>query len=153
MPATTRPRRKGATRYARSRRKGDVTYRPSEDDRKTVRAMITVGLDQSTICERLEITDKTLRKHFRKDLDNAHNRLVLNTRIQVINRAKTDTQALIYLSRVLGWNDRPAPANVNVNVGGLSLANMDEDAMRAELAEILTPPRGRRLTTEAEPED
>jgi AraC-like DNA-binding protein len=116
-----------------------LTYRPTADDHKTVHSMVTVGFEQSTICERLGITDKTLRKHFRRDLDIAYTTLVHDVRV-FVNKAKTDTQALIYLNRVLGWNDRPAqPAGVNLNLN-LSLANMDEDALRVELAEILTVP-------------
>jgi hypothetical protein len=72
-------------------------------------------------------------------LDNAYVTLVYNVRVRIIHKAdEGDTQALIYLNRVLGWNDRPNQA-VNVSIG-LSLANMDEDALRAELAEILTVP-------------
>jgi len=142
---------------ARSHQKGRSTYRPTKVDRGIVHSMVTVGFDQNAICTRLGITNKTLRNHYRRELDNAYITLVHNTRVQVIARAKTDTQALIYLSRVLGWNDRPAQPAVNLNLG-LSLADMDEDAMRAELAEILiapnradstSPRRRRRVTIDA----
>lgn len=143
---------------AKSYQKGPVEYKPTANDRAKVRTMATVGFDQPTICTRLGITDKTLRQHFRHELDTAHLQLIQNTRVQIINTAKKgDTQAQIYLSRVLGWNDRPMAPAVNVNIG-VSLANMDEAAMRAELAEILMAPdtpagRRRRLTIDAEPGD
>jgi hypothetical protein len=152
MPATDRTRQKDTARYARSCRKGTVTYRPTADDRKTVRSMVTVGFNQPTICLRLGITDKTLRKYYRVELDTAHLQLVQNMRMQIIERSNYDTQALIYVNRVLGWSDRPMQPAVNVNIG-TSLATMDEDAMRAELAEILTAPCGRRLTIDAEAGD
>jgi len=125
-----------------SHQKGRPPYRPTKADRRIVHTMITIGFDQNVVCARLGIANKTLRKHYRHELDNAYTTLVLNVRLRIIEKAdQGDTQCLIYLNRVLGWNDRPSRTGSNVNVGtGLSLANMDEDAMRAELAEILTTP-------------
>lgn len=116
--------------------------------------MITIGFDQNVVCARLDITNKTLRKYYRRELDNAYTTLVLNMRLRIIEKAdQGDTKALIYINRVLGWNDWPrAGSNVNVNVG-LSLANIDEDVMRSELAEFLCTPLGRALTIDAEPGD
>lgn len=158
MAARKKPtRKKPAGKYAKSYQKGDDEYKPTPNDRARVRTMATVGFDQPTICTRLGISDKTLRKYYRVELDTAHLQLIQNKRVQIIERSNTDTQALIYVNRVLGWNDRPAqPVNVNV---GLSLANMDEAALRAELAEILTIPETsrrtprRRVTIDAEATD
>lgn len=143
---------------ARSYRKGTDNYRPTQEDRETVRSMIMMGIEQNAICTRLGITNKTLHKHFRRDLDTAYTTMVYTRRVQISNKADAgDTQALIYLNRVHGWNDRPNQA-VNVNLG-LSLANMDEAALRAELAEILTIPEAtgrtprRRVTIDAEATD
>jgi hypothetical protein len=103
---------------ARSHLKGRSPYRPTEDDREIVHSMVIVGFDQPTICARLGIAGKTLRKHFREDLDNAYTMLVVSVRLQIIRKAdEGDTQALIYLNRVLGWNDRPPRTGSNVNVG------------------------------------
>jgi hypothetical protein len=140
---------------ARSHQKGRSPYRPTEDDRKIVHSMVAVGFDQLTICARLGIAGKTLRKYFREDLDNAYTMLVVRVRLQIIRKAdEGDTQALIFVNRVLGWNDRPPRAGSNVNVGiGLSLEGLDEDQIRAELSEFLCTPLGRALTIDTEPGD
>jgi hypothetical protein len=150
-------RKKPPGKYAKTRQKGPVDHKPTAETRSIVNSMITVGMDQTSICERIGITDKTLRKHYRKEINTAHDALVHNSRVQIVNLAKGgDVQCLIYLNRVLGWNDRPAAPAVNLNIG-LSLADMDEDAMRAELAEILmpegAPKRRRRITIDAEAGD
>ena len=52
MPATGRP-----------------AWRPSSKDREAVRMMTAVGVDQEQICRFFKITQKTLRKHCRDEID------------------------------------------------------------------------------------
>lgn len=92
---------------ASSRQKGKSKYQPTDEDRKTVRSMVTAGIDQNAICLRLGITVPTLHKWYRREIDTAYTALVHDTRVRVINKSKTDTTALIYLSKVLGWYDKP----------------------------------------------
>ena len=46
-----------------------VSFEPTEEQRKTVRAMSGFGIPQDDIATLLEIDAKTLRKHFRRELD------------------------------------------------------------------------------------
>ena len=44
-------------------------FRPTERQRRQVKSMVALGLKQEEIATLLEITPKTLRKHFRSELD------------------------------------------------------------------------------------
>ena len=49
------------------------TFKPTDDERRLVEQMCAVGIPQESIClvVRDGIDDKTLRKHFRRELDTA----------------------------------------------------------------------------------
>jgi hypothetical protein len=55
------------------RKAGQPKFVPTDDERKTVELMCAVGIAHEGIalCIRDGIDDKTLRKHFRKELDTA----------------------------------------------------------------------------------
>ena len=46
-------------------------YQPTEADRRMVELMVAAGIPQDTICRCLDISYKTLAKHYRKELDTA----------------------------------------------------------------------------------
>lgn len=52
---------------------GQPPFEPTDDERKTVELMVAVGIPHEGIarCIRDGIDDKTLRKHFREELDTA----------------------------------------------------------------------------------
>jgi hypothetical protein len=92
---------------ARTHYKGGSKYQPSAQDRRTVTAMISVGIAQNAICAVLEITVPTLHRHYRKELDTSYTRLVARMRVSLIAKADGgDTLALIHVNKVLGWSDR-----------------------------------------------
>jgi|TARA_R110000824_G_scaffold98817_1_gene235571 hypothetical protein len=49
------------------------TFKPTDDERKLVEQMTAVGIPQESVCRIIRggIDDKTLRKHFRDELDTA----------------------------------------------------------------------------------
>ena len=51
----------------------NAPFKPTEEERKLVEQMCSVGIPQESIClvVRDGIDDKTLRKHFRRELDTA----------------------------------------------------------------------------------
>ena len=57
------------------------TFKPTDDERRTVELMCAVGIPHEGIalCIRDGIDDKTLRKHFRRELDTA--KIRANTKI------------------------------------------------------------------------
>ena len=54
--------------------KGRPSHRPTVETRNIVVMMSGVGLSEALICSALQITDKTLRKHYRKEIDCAQSR-------------------------------------------------------------------------------
>ncbi len=48
---------------------GRPPHHPSPTDRRVVELLAAEGIPQSQICRVLEIDEKTLRKHFRRELD------------------------------------------------------------------------------------
>ena len=55
------------------RKRGQPAFKPTDDERKTVELMVAVGIPHEGIalCIRDGIDDKTLRKHFQKELKTA----------------------------------------------------------------------------------
>lgn len=47
-------------------------YTPTDAHRSNVALMIAAGIDQTSIAQCLSITNKTLRKHYRRELDTAY---------------------------------------------------------------------------------
>tara|TARA_R110000796_G_scaffold242489_1_gene364564 strand:+ start:1297 stop:1665 length:369 start_codon:yes stop_codon:yes gene_type:complete len=85
------------------------TFKPTDDERKLVEQMCAVGIPQESIClvVRDGIDDKTLRKHFRRELDTA--KIKANAKIggTLFNKAVNgDTTAAIFWAKTqMGWKE------------------------------------------------
>lgn len=84
-------------------------FEPTEDERKLVEQMSAVGIPHESIAlvVRDGIDDKTLRKHFRSELDTA--KVKANAKIggRLFNKAMAgDTAALIFWCKTrMGWKE------------------------------------------------
>ena len=93
------------------------TFKPTDDERRLVEQMCAVGIPQESICliVRDGIDDKTLRKHFRRELDTA--KIKANAKIggTLFNKAVNgDTTAAIFWAKTqMGWKE----TNVQENNG------------------------------------
>ena len=85
------------------------SFKPTDDERKLVEQMCAVGIPQESIClvVRNGIDDKTLRKHFRRELDTA--KIKANAKIggTLFNKAVNgDTTAAIFWAKTqMGWKE------------------------------------------------
>jgi len=85
------------------------TFEPTEKERQLVEQMCAVGIPQESIClvVRDGIDDKTLRKHFRRELDTA--KVKANAKIggTLFNKAIAgDTASLIFWAKTqMGWRE------------------------------------------------
>ena len=102
---------------------GAPTFKPTEQEREQVEQMSAVGIPQESICKviRNGIDDKTLRKHFRKELDTALAKANSAIGTTLYNKAMGgDTTALIWWSKTrMGWKETNVTehqGNVSVNV-------------------------------------
>ena len=101
------------------------SFKPTEEERKLVSQMCAVGIPQESIClvVRDGIDDKTLRKHFRRELDTS--KIIANTKVagSLYNKAiNGDTGAsAFWLKTQCGWKEKSQielehSGNVSLNV-------------------------------------
>ena len=97
------------------------TFKPTDDERRLVEQMCAVGIPQESIrlVVRDGIDDKTLRKHFRRELDTA--KIKANAKIggTLFNKAVNgDTTAAIFWAKTqMGWKE----TNVSEHTGNVSM--------------------------------
>jgi hypothetical protein len=86
-------------------------HQPTEATRATVEALAGVaGLRQAEIAAYIGITEKTLRRHYRAELDRANVTAVARVAESLFQRAiGGDVTAMIFwLKARAGWSDKPA---------------------------------------------
>lgn len=92
------------------KKRGAPVFKPTDDERKLVEQMSAVGIPQESIClvVRDGIDDKTLRKHFRRELDTASVKANAKVGGTLFNKAMAgDTTAAIWWSKArMKWAER-----------------------------------------------
>ena len=82
---------------------------PTEEQRRTVRAMSGFGIPQADIATLLEIDDKTLRKHFRRELDRGSIEAtvkVAQTLYQMATSGQNTAAAIFWMKARAGWREK-----------------------------------------------
>ena len=89
---------------------GQPAFKPTDDERKMVEQMTACGIPQESQCLVLRdgIDDKTLRKHFRRELDTAATKANTKVAGTLFNKAMGgDTTALIWWTKTrLNWSEK-----------------------------------------------
>lgn len=83
-------------------------YKPSEADRKTVRALAAYGIPQERIGEVVGCSHVTLRKHYRRELDLAAteaNAKVAETLFRLATSGKDVAATIFWCKTRLGWRE------------------------------------------------
>ena len=84
-------------------------YEPTEDDRRMVRAMAGFGVPQDTIGTHFDIDPKTLRKHFRRELDRGMIEANVKVAQSLFNMATTGgnvAAAIFWMKARGGWREK-----------------------------------------------
>ncbi len=85
-----------------------MTFKPTDELREIVESMSGVGIPQDSIALVLDIAPKTLRKHFRAELDTAA--IKANAKVGGTLFAKAtsgDTTAAIFWAKTrMGWREK-----------------------------------------------
>lgn len=86
-----------------------VLYDPTEEQRRTVKAMAGFGVPQDDIANYLEIDPKTLRKHFRRELDGGTleaNAKVAQSLFNMATSGKNVAAAIFWMKARGGWREK-----------------------------------------------
>ncbi|WP_144299797.1 hypothetical protein [Elioraea rosea] len=108
-----------------------VRFEPTEEQRRTVRAMSGFGIPQEDIATFLEIEPKTLRKHFRRELDRGMveaTAKVAQSLFQMATTGNNVAAAIFWMKARAGWREKQ-----ELRVGPTQMDQMTD----AELERIL----------------
>ena len=107
------------------------TFKPTDGERKLVEQMSAVVIPQSNIAMVIRdgIDDKTLRKHFRKELDTAATKANAKIGGTLFNKAVNgDTSAAIFWAKTrMGWKE----TNVTEHAGNVAV-NIQLNAVKSK---------------------
>jgi hypothetical protein len=107
---------------------------PTDEQRKTVRAMSGFGIPHDDIATLLEIDPKTLRKHFRRELDRGSIEATAKVAQSLFNMAtveKNVAAAIFWMKARAGWREKhevqvTAPALHELSDAELERVVLDE---------------------------
>lgn len=90
-----------------------MTHEPDEFTRGKVEAYIACGFTQEQVARRLSIDSKTLRKHYREELDHGADDVSMEIASNLVRLALNGdkTAIIFYLKTRLGWKE-----NTNLSV-------------------------------------
>jgi len=91
------------------------TFKPTDADRLYVERCVMAGDKINDIADSMNITDDTLRKHFRYEIKTARARLKCEA-VRVLSDSLTDNSldaAKFVLSRVAGWSENYKHDNIS----------------------------------------
>jgi hypothetical protein len=109
-------------------------YKPSEEGRKMVEAMASVGVPQDEICVVLGIDAKTLRKHFREELDSAMIKANAKVAANLYRQATKDDfkaapAAMFWAKTRMGWREKidlNHSGSINIDFTRMTDEELDE---------------------------
>ncbi len=116
-----------------------VTYEPTEEQRKTVRAMSGFGIPQPDIATLLEIDAKTLRKHFRRELDRGSieaTAKVAQTLFQMATSGQNTAAAIFWMKARAGWREKQEIMLSTKTAEQMTDAELIEEIDRARTARL-----------------
>lgn len=87
---------------------GRKRFEPSEQQRRMVESLAGCGIRQDAIARMMQIDAKTLRKHFREELDcgaDKANAQVANTAYKMATSGKVPAATIFWLKTRNGWRE------------------------------------------------
>ena len=100
-------------------------YEPTPDQRRTVKTMAGFGIPHTDIAPFLGIDTKTLRKHFREELDRGMteaNAKVAQSLFQMATQGKNVAAAIFWMKARAGWREKQeVDANVRADTRAIHI--------------------------------
>lgn len=116
-------------------------YHPTAEQRRVVRTMAGLGTPQASIATAMQMDLKTLKKHFREELDSGvteANATVAQSLFNMATKDKNVAAAIFWLKIRAGWTEKSVVTiDGNVDVRRLDDKQLN-DTVRAELAAYIT---------------
>lgn len=136
-----------ASVHASGKRAGRPRYKPSERDRQQVKAMTAMGLGQSDICLVIGLSEKTLRRHFRAELNTGAAEANAKVAQSLFKQATGDKPnviaAIFWLKARAGWRDQDPRDGTK---GKKEIIDEASDrAMRGRFGAVQAPPKLRAV--------
>lgn len=110
-----------------------VLFEPTEDQRRTVRALSGYGVPQDGIAIHIGIDAKTLRKHFRDELDRGSveaTAKVAQTLFHLATVEKNVPAVIFWMKARAGWREK----------NQIELTGADDGPLRHQMIEDTRPP-------------
>ena len=107
-------------------------YEPNDEDRKKVINFSSVGVPQADICKVIGITEKTLRKYYREELDTS----AINANAQVAGwlfgqcKQGNTTAMLFWLKTRAKWRETDSPMSDSSAEPVTSITYVGQDASK-----------------------
>jgi hypothetical protein len=111
-------------------------FEPTEDQRRTVRALSGYGVPQDGIAIHIGVDPKTLRKHFREELDRGSveaTAKVAQTLFHLATVEKNVPSVIFWMKARAGWRETIKTENEHYD---RDLQSASADEIARELAEI-----------------
>ncbi len=110
-------------------------YEPTPDQRRTVKTMAGFGIPHTDIAPFIGIDTKTLRKHFREELDRGMteaNAKVAQSLFQMATQGKNVAAAIFWMKARAGWREKQeVDANVRSDMRAIHVVTGVPRAMDA----------------------
>jgi hypothetical protein len=126
---------------------GRRAHRPDATSRRQVEAMAGYGVPEDAIARVLAIDPKTLRKHYRDELDTGQIKATAKVAESLFRKATTDgnqsvTAAIFWLKTRGGWRETPQDHRVRVGVN--SMAELSDRELMRIMGNTTLTSQGRR---------
>ena len=117
-----------------------LPYRPTEEQRRTVRAMSGYGIPQEDIATFFDIDAKTLRKHFRNEIDKGSieaTSKVAQSLFRMATEGKNVAAAIFWMKARAGWREKQQVEHEFAPGAVISGGHPAEDLTDEELMQII----------------
>lgn len=127
----------------------NVKHEPTKETRSLVKALTSFGIDQSAIAAKIGVSEPTLRKHYRDEIDTGTTDLVATVANKLFNRAMTEkgmpgVTAGIFILKARGkWRDAQVVEHTDANGGQI--------VDRGRQVVVVLPDNGRDVTPRLNP--
>ena len=123
-----------------------LLFTPTAEQRRTVRVMAGFGIPQPDIATMLDISPKTLRLHFRRELDRGAVEATLKvaqTLFQMATSGTNTAASIFWMKARAGWREKHEVVLSTRPLETLSDTELEEEIARARAARLTLEGDGR----------